>query len=236
MLQKRVIPTLHYALAPGGYLVLGASETVGSHSDLFDVVDKKQHIYRARGRRPRPPADLWPAQIGGTAPAVERPPRAKTSARGEKPFDIDSAADAVVLANYTSPAVVVNERLEIIRFRGQTEPYLRHVSGKATFDLLTMVVEDLAVHVGAAIGEARRSGAPVTLRDLPLRRDERDELLHVHVAPIAAPADELYFVVLFESVQTAPASGAKARATRATRSQPRWWSASSRRPATTCRR
>ena len=50
VLQKRVIPTLHYALAPRGYLVLGASETVGNHGELFDVIDKKRHIYRARGR------------------------------------------------------------------------------------------------------------------------------------------------------------------------------------------
>jgi two-component system CheB/CheR fusion protein len=28
-LQRRVIPTFHYALKPGGYLLLGSAETVG---------------------------------------------------------------------------------------------------------------------------------------------------------------------------------------------------------------
>ncbi len=199
VLQKRVIPTLHYALAPKGYLVLGSSETIGSHGDLFDVIDKKHRIYRARGRTRYPTADVWPAQIG-TAPTSTPPPSAPQAAPQKQPFDVDRAADAVLLAGYTPPAVVVNERLEIVRFRGQTEPYLRHVPGKATLDLLAMASEELAVHLGAAIAEARRTGEAAAVRNLSLRVSERDELLHLHVVPIAAQGDELHFVVLFEAV------------------------------------
>ena len=35
-LQKKVLPTLHYALNPGGYLVLGQSEGSNSFDDLFE--------------------------------------------------------------------------------------------------------------------------------------------------------------------------------------------------------
>ena len=34
-LQKKLIPLFHYALAPGGFLFLGTSETVGEFGDLF---------------------------------------------------------------------------------------------------------------------------------------------------------------------------------------------------------
>ncbi len=44
-LQKRVIPTFHYALNPAGFLVLGHSETVGAFTDLFGVVDQPHRIY-----------------------------------------------------------------------------------------------------------------------------------------------------------------------------------------------
>ena len=56
VLQKRVIPTFHYALNPNGFLVLGASETVGSFADLFGVVDPKSRIYakKAAGLRQYP--------------------------------------------------------------------------------------------------------------------------------------------------------------------------------------
>ena len=34
-LQDRVFPIFHYALVPGGMLVLGSSETIARHEQLF---------------------------------------------------------------------------------------------------------------------------------------------------------------------------------------------------------
>jgi len=48
-LQKRVLPTFHYALNPGGFLVLGTSETVGRFTDLFELINQKCAIYRRPG-------------------------------------------------------------------------------------------------------------------------------------------------------------------------------------------
>jgi two-component system, chemotaxis family, CheB/CheR fusion protein len=44
-LQKKIIPTFHYALKSNGFLFLGASETVGANTDLFATVDKKHRVY-----------------------------------------------------------------------------------------------------------------------------------------------------------------------------------------------
>ncbi|HEY3852048.1 MAG TPA: CheR family methyltransferase [Steroidobacteraceae bacterium] len=52
-LQGRVIPVFHYALIPGGILLLGGSESVAQHPGLFEAVDKKARIFRRRqGRSP----------------------------------------------------------------------------------------------------------------------------------------------------------------------------------------
>ena len=45
ILQKKIIPSLHYALKPSGILLLGASETIGSFTDLFKLEDKKHKLY-----------------------------------------------------------------------------------------------------------------------------------------------------------------------------------------------
>src|SRR4029077_830310 len=37
-LQKKTMPTFHYALKPGGFLFLGASESIGSFTELFEPV------------------------------------------------------------------------------------------------------------------------------------------------------------------------------------------------------
>ncbi len=52
-LQSRIIPVFHYSLVPGGILLLGASESVAQHPDLFETVDKDARIYQRRqGRSP----------------------------------------------------------------------------------------------------------------------------------------------------------------------------------------
>jgi two-component system CheB/CheR fusion protein len=45
LLQKKIIPILHYALKPSGFLILGGSESVSAFPNLFSTVDKKHKIY-----------------------------------------------------------------------------------------------------------------------------------------------------------------------------------------------
>jgi two-component system CheB/CheR fusion protein len=52
-LQATVIPVFHYALIPGGILLLGASESAAQHADLFEPLDKAARIFQRRdGRSP----------------------------------------------------------------------------------------------------------------------------------------------------------------------------------------
>lgn len=46
VLQRQVIPQFHYALKPGGFLLLGPSESIGDSGDLFEVADRQHKIYR----------------------------------------------------------------------------------------------------------------------------------------------------------------------------------------------
>ena len=47
-LQSAIIPIFHYALVPGGILLLGGSESAAQHSDLFEPLDKAARIYLRR--------------------------------------------------------------------------------------------------------------------------------------------------------------------------------------------
>src|SRR5881398_4073231 len=54
-LHKRCIPHFHYALNPGGLLILGPAESVGLYDELFKLVDKKNKIYTKEAATvPRP--------------------------------------------------------------------------------------------------------------------------------------------------------------------------------------
>ena len=52
-LQTRLLHTFHYALNPGGHLLLGATETVAEGQGLFAALDRKARIYERKASRSR---------------------------------------------------------------------------------------------------------------------------------------------------------------------------------------
>lgn len=73
-LQKKAMPTFHYALKPGGFLLLGASESIGGFTELFEPVDKKHKIY-SKKVAPTPAFHLpVKRERGERSPAGFRPP------------------------------------------------------------------------------------------------------------------------------------------------------------------
>ena len=55
-LQKRVLPLFHYALKPGGYLMLGPSESIGAFGELFAPRGQRAQDLRAESDSVRRPA------------------------------------------------------------------------------------------------------------------------------------------------------------------------------------
>ena len=48
VLQKKIIPVLHYALKPSGFLILGQSENIGGFTNLFRQIDKSNKIFQKK--------------------------------------------------------------------------------------------------------------------------------------------------------------------------------------------
>ena len=61
-LQKPVLQTFHYALKPGGHLLLGGSETIGGFAELFALIDGRNKL---SARKPRSTA--WISSCRGRA-------------------------------------------------------------------------------------------------------------------------------------------------------------------------
>jgi len=64
VLQKRVLPTLHYALRDRGYLMLGGAESLGTFAEYFAPVDKQNKIYQKKQSVSRPAAYLSSVDYG----------------------------------------------------------------------------------------------------------------------------------------------------------------------------
>src|SRR5262245_63152943 len=74
VLQQHLMPILHYALKPSGFLWLGASETTGPFRELFDPEDAKHRFYIKKSNVPRIPVPLVLARpLGERRTPVELP-------------------------------------------------------------------------------------------------------------------------------------------------------------------
>lgn len=126
VLQSRVLPMFHYALKPGGYLVLGNSESVGSFTDLFEAADKRHKFYVRTPTPSRLTFGYAPGALMHT-PLVVQESGAAPAPRGFP--DIYREADRVVLGRFAPPGVVVDEKLHVVQFRGDTGKFLKPAPG-----------------------------------------------------------------------------------------------------------
>ncbi len=198
-LQKRVIPTFHYALNPNGFLVLGAAETIGGFSDLFAPIDRAHRIYART-----------PSSTRGyphfTADAVRsgRLPGGRERDLGRPAVDWQHEADRVVLSRYGPPGVLVNETLEVLQFRGETGAYLKPAAGEASFDVLKMAREGLLFELRSAIADARTRNEEVTRSDVRVRSESEIRKINLRVVPVRSADDgKRCFLVLFEEASSA---------------------------------
>jgi two-component system CheB/CheR fusion protein len=61
--QKRLMPTFHYGLKPGGFLLLGNSEAVGAHTESFSPQDKTHKLYCRTDVATRLPVKIQKANL-----------------------------------------------------------------------------------------------------------------------------------------------------------------------------
>ena len=117
VLQERLLPIFHFALNPGGFIVLGVSETVGLNSGLFEVIDRDHKIYRRIETSQRPHLRFMTGEwLLGT-------PARRTGGIGQA-VDVQREAERLILERYAPPSVLVNEHFDIQHYRGRTGPFL----------------------------------------------------------------------------------------------------------------
>jgi two-component system, chemotaxis family, CheB/CheR fusion protein len=160
-LQRRVLQMFHYALKPHGFLLLGLSESADSLSRLFACLDKRQKVYAKKADGGVLPLSLM---VSGETPAASHPREGERPMPEEtrKEFDLQQEADHVLLTNYAPASVVIDRDMEILYVRGHTSPYLEIASGRASFNLLKMVRDDLALGLRSVIHTASKQHHPVT--------------------------------------------------------------------------
>ena len=206
-LQQRVVPMLHYALRPNGFLWLGGSETIGTYREMFEVIDAHHKIYEKKKAALRPPALQVPKGAARWDPARGATHASVPALHLQHTTEPQREAERLLLQRYAPPAVVVNEDFDILHFRGDTGPFLVPAPGRASLNLLKMLREGLIVAVRGALTRARRDGKAVREENLRVRTSDGWRELAIEVSPIKPPNQAAStYLVIFEEPQASLAA------------------------------
>ncbi len=200
--QQRAMDTFHFSLQPGGFMMLGSSESVSSATHLYKTFSSEHHIFRS-----------LPVTAGINYPVPESVPNfqiekvvfTNNNLRTEsKPVESVTFADIhqQMLELYAPPSVVINEAFDVIHLSKSAGRYLRFTEGELSRNLLDLVNDALRLELRSALYLAVQRKTAVQTEVLKISADENAETIRIHVKPAIKKGDTTYgyMLVLFEPV------------------------------------
>ncbi len=181
-LQKKLLPLFHYSLKPGGVLFLGSAETISSFGELFTPLNPKARLYRSR--EPVLPAEPveFPASFSPALPGVSKElPMIKPVA------NLQLLADQLLLQNFSPPAVLTNDKGDIIYISGSTGKYLEPAAGKANWNIFAMAREGFRYELGRVFNKALLQKETITVKGLKTGAKCGTQTVDISVQAIQAP-------------------------------------------------
>ncbi|MFA5293433.1 MAG: chemotaxis protein CheB [Phycisphaerae bacterium] len=197
VLQKRIFNNFHYGLRPGGFLVLGTSESAGGYSNLFKTLDRQHRIfvkkYLSGGYRLESGQKYYPLK----QLEIKEPP----AIRKGKESDMARLVEQVVLGEYAPCGVLIDGDMEVVQFRGHTGCYLESAAGKPSLNIFKLAPRGLFQPLRTAIYKARGTKHTVKIEAEDLKYNGRKMRVNITVVPVkSGPLKEEFFLVLFDEI------------------------------------
>jgi PAS domain S-box-containing protein len=190
--QQKILQSFHYAIKPGGYLILGKSESIGGAGNLFEQADKDLQIYTKRNGINNVAFEFSAKPY----PLNHNEEISRVNVLRES--DIEKETDKILLSKYVPSSVVVNKDMEIVRFHGQTSNYLQPASGKASLHLLKMVKDEFLFDLRSLFQKVKKEGTIVRKEGIRVTHNDIVGLVTLEVVPIRPSSKEPYYLILFK--------------------------------------
>ncbi len=197
-MQNKLINILHYALNLGGVLFLGSSEALGDYKNMFTEVDRKWRIYRnVQFARLLDMNTLNYPDYKRVSPYRGQPEYRGTRKAQRETRLLEDLSQALLDHN-RSAAVYVDTEFDIVQVVGSYKDFLEFPDRQFAFNLLSMVPGGVANTLASAARRADKTGQPVELQDVRLRRGEQTTSFQLMVKPLSDQVGSGYLVLLME--------------------------------------
>ncbi|MFL5258347.1 MAG: chemotaxis protein CheB [Hyphomicrobiales bacterium] len=189
-LQQQACTAFHYALNPGGFLFLGASESADSPAGLFRTVDRKYRIYQTTaqsGDKPR-----LPPRLLGTLATREIAPANRPAAQGEM------ALHRQALEATAPPSVLVDDVHRVVHLSDNAGRYFQPAGGPLTGDIVDLVRPELRFELRSALHKAFERRQPTLTMPILVKFNGAPHRVYLQVKPADQQSGpSRYAIVLF---------------------------------------
>jgi two-component system CheB/CheR fusion protein len=195
-LQAQVCGTFHYALKPGGFLMLGASESADQPPGLFRMLDRTARIYQSTavdGDRPR----LLPTLLG----TVRMRDQAAQVVRRLNPTAAlsEAALHRRALEKLAPPSILLDETHRVLHMSETAGRYLQPSGGPMSSDVVDLVRPELRFELRSALHRLFEQRLPTLSLALLVRFNGNRHRVHLYVkAPSADEAPNQAIVMFIE--------------------------------------
>jgi two-component system CheB/CheR fusion protein len=181
-LQKKIIALFDYSLKPGGIMLLGTSETLGTQNTRFTELDAKLKIFKRSKTLTSPEIIDFPSSFRSFQTDISQ----KTTPT-KVVENIQTLADQILLQQFAPASVLVNSKGDILYITGRTGKYLEPVAGKANWNIHAMARDGIRSELPAAFRKALQSFDPVVMHNLKVGTNGGTQFVDVTVQRIENP-------------------------------------------------
>ncbi len=181
-MQRRLLDTLHYALALNGTLMLGPSETLGELMSSFKDINRQWRIYQ----------NIQARNTINHLTTLPDPYRSITSGQRQQRTRIETRLaeelNNVLLEDMDAACVYIDDTFNILHAVGYYKKYLELPEERFSFNLLKMIPEHMTLMLTAAVRKALHLHEHVQVEDVRLTLvDGTTQYLNLLVVPISVP-------------------------------------------------
>ncbi|MEP6263031.1 MAG: CheR family methyltransferase [Gillisia sp.] len=183
-IQKRALNVLHYGLKENGILVLGTSESVQTHREYFEDVNRKWKIYKNVNPRKRLNAENLhssSSRLLENLPESRRREVKPSNTSGKQKF-VGELSEAI-LEQFGGASVYIDSEYNILQAIGEFRKYASLPVNGFSINLTDMLGQDLKHVLQATVKKAERINEKTIYKDATFTHNGEVKGLDLIVKP-----------------------------------------------------
>jgi two-component system CheB/CheR fusion protein len=180
-LQQQACSTFHYTLNPGGFLLVGASETADNPPGLFRTVDRKARIYQSTvqsGDKPR-----LPPRLLGSMGMLQEQAGGSRGALAPSALLREAASHRKAIEQVAPPSILVDSTHRVVHLSENAGRYLQPSGGPLTGDAVDLVRPELRFELRSALHRVFERPEPSLSLPILVRFNGSPHRVLLHVKP-----------------------------------------------------